>query len=138
MGSEDIRAIVTRWTLDAMGKGRVELADELIASDYIYHERGREDRVAGPHGQRQAIKALHDAFTDFWIKIEDVIVSGDRVTVRDRIGGIHTGTFAGIPPQGKRLDLMRIVIYRVDGGKIRESWAATDVLAMVKQLGGRK
>jgi predicted ester cyclase len=120
-----------------MGEGRAELADELIANDYIYHERGREDRAAGPHGQRQAIKALHDAFSDFKIQIEDIVVCGDRAAVRDRISGLHTGSFAGIPPRGKRLDLMRLVIYRVQGGKIRESWAATDVLAMVKQLGGR-
>ena len=118
-----------------MGQGRAELADELIAQDFIYHERGREDRRAGPAGQRQAIKALHDAFKDFRINIEDIVVTGDRAAVRDRIIGIHTGSFAGIPPRGKRLDLMRIVIYRVEGGKIRESWAATDVLAMVKQLG---
>jgi len=120
-----------------MGQGRVELADELIASDFVYHERGREDRRAGPAGQRQAIKALHDAFADFRITIEEVVVSGDRAAVRDRIIGIQRGSFAGIPPRGKRLDLMRIVIYRVEGGKIRESWAATDVLAMVRQLGGR-
>lgn len=135
MGSEDVRAVVTRWTIEAMGKGRVELADELIAPDFVYHERGRQDRRAGPQGQRQAIKALHDAFSDFRINIEDIVVMDDRAAVRDRIIGIHTGSFAGIPPRGKKLDLMRIVIYRVADGKIHESWAATDILAMVKQLG---
>ena len=137
MGQADIRTIVTRWTIEGMGQGRVELADELIAPDFVFHQHGRDSRVVGPAGQRQAIEALHAAFTDLRITIEDVVVSGDRAAVRDRLMGLHTGSFAGIAPRGKRLDLMRIMIYRVDGGKIRESWAATDVLAMVKQLGGR-
>ena len=137
MDSEDIRDVVRRWTLEGIGQCRLKLAEELIHPDFIYHERGREDRVVGPQGQRQAILALHEAFADFRVSIEDMVVSGDRVAVRDRISGIHTAPFAGIPAQGRRLDLMRLVIYRVAGGMIRESWAATDVLALIKQLVGR-
>jgi len=133
----DIRSIVTRWTLEGMGQGRLELADELIAPDYVYHERGREDRRAGPAGQRQAIATLHEAFSDFKMAIDDIVIYGDRAAVRDRMMGTQVGSFAGIPPRGKRLDLMRIVVYRVEGGQIHESWAATDLLAMVKQLGSR-
>jgi len=133
----DIRTIVTRWTVEGMGQGRVDLADELIAPDFVFHQAGRESRTVGPEGQKAAIEAMHTAFSNLEITIEDVVVSGDRAAVRDRVTGVHTGPFAGIAPRGKRLDLMRIMIYRVEGGKIRESWAATDVLAMVKQLGGR-
>ena len=137
MSSDGIRDVVTRWTLEAIGQCRLELADELIAPDFIYHERGRADRIVGPQDQRQAIMALHEAFTNFKVRIDDVVVAGDRAVVRDKISGLHTAPFAGIPPQGRRLDLMRLVIYRVEGGLIRESWAVTDVLALIKQLVGR-
>ena len=88
----------------------------------MFHQPGRETRAVGPDGQKLAVEALHAAFTNLRITIEDVVVSGDRAAVRDRLTGVHTGSFAGIAPRGKRLDLMRIVIYRVEGGMIRESW----------------
>ena len=133
----DIRALVTRWTVEAIGAGRVALTDSLIAPNFVAHQIGKESRVVGPHAQRMAIEALHAAFAELQVTVENIVVSGNRAAVHDRVRGIHKATFAGIEPRGKRLDLMRMTIYRVDAGKIRESWAAVDMLAMLKQLGGR-
>jgi predicted ester cyclase len=48
--------------------------------------------------------------------------------------GTHHGAFQGIPPTGKPVTLTGISIWRVDGGKIVESWHELDTLGLMQQL----
>jgi predicted ester cyclase len=41
----------------------------------------------------------------------------------------------GIPPTGNRVNFTGISIYRIEGGKIAESWSVSDLLGMMQQLG---
>jgi predicted ester cyclase len=54
---------------------------------------------------------------------KDQVAEGDKVETRYRAQGTHTGeteTFG--PPTGNRIDITGMVIDRVGGGKIAESW----------------
>ena len=125
--------LVRRWVTRGLG-GDASLADELIAPDYINHDAGPDD-APGPHVQREIIVQMHRAFTNLKFEIVDIFAEGDRVVVRDRMIGVNTGRFFGRPATNRTVDVERITIYRVEDGKLRESWTAMNTFAMLQQLG---
>jgi len=41
----------------------------------------------------------------------------------------------GIAPSGKEVELTGISFYRIEGGKITESWTVEDELGLMRQIG---
>lgn len=67
--------------------------------------------------------------------IEDCFGSDDLVAVRGRLTARHTGELMGIEPTDRDVGVDETIIYRIDDGKIAETWAAVDRLGMLEQLG---
>jgi predicted ester cyclase len=74
-------------------------------------------------------------FPQYRLKAEDMVEEGDKVVVRARFLGTHTGEFNGIPATGKEVDLPFMIMYRIEGGKIAEHWLEANHLALLTQLG---
>ncbi|HYL40744.1 MAG TPA: ester cyclase [Candidatus Binatus sp.] len=69
-------------------------------------------------------------------QIEDVIAEDDRVAVRLITSAIHSGTFMGIPPSGRRYTISEIHIFRITDGQVAEHWHEFDRAALFRQLRG--
>jgi predicted ester cyclase len=41
----------------------------------------------------------------------------------------------GIPPTGEEVEFTGISVYRIEGGKIAESWNSEDQLGLMRQIG---
>ena len=67
--------------------------------------------------------------------IEDSIVEGDKIAMRQRFQGTHRGEFVGIEPTGAEIDSTSFVVCRVEDDKIAETWVETDMLGLLEQLG---
>ncbi len=128
----DIEAIYRRLIDEGFNKGNLSVVDELVAPNAREHQRGAED---GPEGAKKTITYLRSAFPDFKITIDEVVVSGDTIWVRQRGGGTNSGRFAGHPPTGRSGVTDVFDIYRIEGGKIVEHWGVPDQLGMMLQLG---
>ncbi len=63
------------------------------------------------------------------------MAEGDRVATRWTGTGTHEGELMGIAPTGNRVEVAGMVISRISGGKIAESWSNYDALGMMQQLG---
>ncbi len=81
-------------------------------------------------------RMLTDAFPDLRIDIEDMIAEADRVVVRLHFHGTHQGQFREIAPTGRPVQFTAIRIYRIEDGKIVETWANQDSLGLLQQLRG--
>jgi steroid delta-isomerase-like uncharacterized protein len=114
-------------------QGHLDRINELFASDFVRHDPGRTLR--GPEENRQFISGLRAAFPDLRVVVEDQIAEGDKVCVRYRFQGTHTGPFLGIPATGKQIAYSGILIYRIAGDKIDEQWTEFDLLGFLQQLG---
>lgn len=91
---------------------------------------GIPDAGPGPHaGYHQ------DSFSDRRNEIVDIIASGDTVWAMFRMVGTHTGDFWGVPGTGRPLDLLELGVFRLEDGRIAESWWLNDELAICIQLG---
>ncbi len=107
-------------------EGNRTLGARLFAPNYVQHKSW-----AHPGGKR-AFRAKQ-AFPDLKRTVEDTIESGDRVVVRWRVQGTHTGTVGKIKPTGNKVDFTGITIYRFAGGRIVESWGQADIPMLAAQ-----
>jgi predicted ester cyclase len=131
----DTRAeLCVRAQTELFGRGRVELADELVTPGCVDHT-APADIPAGPEGIKAVVGWLHRTFDDLRYRVDDVFGAGDRVALRCTVTGVHSGELGGRPPTGRRFETMQIHIYRLEGGRIAEHWGARNDLLMLMQLG---
>ena len=105
--------------------------DRQVAEDFYDHAAGRQ---MGPEGVKQHIMALHAAFPDLKVTIEDIVAEGPLVAVRATWRGTHRGPFGGLAATDRAVQFGGMVFWRVAGGLIRERWATIDQAALMQQL----
>jgi predicted ester cyclase len=136
MSLEENKAIVRRFIYEGVIGGNLDIIDELCSPDLVNHAAVPEARH-GVEGVKRVVRASRAAQPDQqWTK-ELMIAEGDLVVIH----GIREATwqaesFRGIAtPQGKRIAVELVHIFRLKQGKIVEHWAVRDDLGLMKQLG---
>ena len=123
MSVEENKALVRREQAELWNHtGNLDAAAELFSPDRV------EDA-------KQEAANVRRGFPDLESTIEDLIAERNKVVVHWRAQATHRGEYMGIPPSGNRVDFRGISIYRIEGGKIAESWSVSDLLGMMQQLG---
>lgn len=84
---------------------------------------------------RKWMAMLANDFADNQFTIEEVIVSGDRVVVRNWWSATVKGDFFGIKAAGKKLSVPAVQVLRIKNGKVVENISYSDTYAMFQQLG---
>jgi steroid delta-isomerase-like uncharacterized protein len=116
--------------------GDLSVVDECVSEEFFEHDTIGEDDTHGVEGMKQNIQKFRGAFSEFGVAVEDVFAAeDDRVVIRFRVSGTHTGDFTGVAPTDESWEGMGIEIFRFEDGKIAESWANFDALSMFQQLG---
>ncbi|MDO8049873.1 ester cyclase [Janthinobacterium sp. SUN211] len=115
------------------------LARQALADDFTDRSlpAGRPQGLAGP---LQASQVFHAAVPDLQVAIEDMLVAGDRVTLRLHFTGRFTGVFptpqGSLQGQGQAIDFYAFDLYRVNAqGRISDNWHLEDNLTLLRQLG---
>lgn len=132
--SDDLKAI-SRQVTEIFNTGDVDLADEIIAEDYIGHDPSSPVPIEGREAFKAQVAGYKAAFSDLTLTIEDEIAEGDLVVTRWTATGTHDGELFGIPATGTIATSTGISISRVAGGKIVEDWTNWDALGLMQQLG---
>jgi steroid delta-isomerase-like uncharacterized protein len=132
--SEENEAVVRR-AFDEVAMGDMTAVDEIIALEFVRHDLAGGPEAHGPDGVKRLIAGLRTGFPDLQTTIEDIFSDGDRVVVRFTASGTHSGPFMGIAPTGREATWSGVNIYRVSGGRIRETWQLADGLGLLRQLG---
>jgi predicted ester cyclase len=135
MSTKDLKAFERRF-FEEYNKGKVAamaVIDEICATNFVYH--GSMGDLRGLKDYKQSMSVWYDAFPDFHMTIDDMLVEGDKVVVRYTMTGTHKGEFMGIPATNKKVTIWVIQIDRVAGGKRVEGWMRLDTLGMMQQLG---
>jgi steroid delta-isomerase-like uncharacterized protein len=126
--------LVRRYYEQALNPGRFEELDELLSDDFHDHEALR-----GIPPTREGLEIkytmLREGFPDFRFTVEDLVPAGDRIGVRVKVRGTHTGHFMGRPPTGMTFEVDSVGIFRVADQQIAEHWGVFDQFAMLTQLG---
>jgi len=135
MADRTPEVVVRRLIDEGFSEGRLEVADELIADDLVEHQAFGADHAAGAAGVRAVIASLRQAFPDFRLAIQDLVVAGDLVWTRNVATGTHDGPFMGHPPTGRPMRIDVFDVLRVVDGRIVEHWGVPDRLGALLQIG---
>ena len=129
------KAVALRWSQELWGKGDLDVADQIIAAEYVRHDPGDPFPARGPADVKRIVSMLRSMLPDFRITVEAQIAEGDYVVNRYTTTATDTKGYMGLPPTGKAIRTAAIQIFRFKDGKIVESWAARDDLGTLRQLG---
>ena len=135
MAGEDLKAVVRRELEEVYGAGNFDVADEIVAADFVGHDPAMPEPIRGPAGVKEAAGGYRAAFPDLRLTIEAQVSEGDLVATRWRAAGTHQGELFGIAPTGKQATVTGTSITRVSGGMIAEDWTNWDTLGLLQQLG---
>jgi len=134
--SYEPRSIVLRWFEEVWNQGREETIDELFARDGVALGLGMGDTpVHGPAAFKVFWRNMRGALPDVEIKVEDIVIEGDKVVVRVTLEGTHRGDGLGVAPTGRRIRIAGIVLVEFADGKIVRGWNSWDQLGLLHQLG---
>jgi predicted ester cyclase len=132
---QEAKAVIRRWNDEGWSGGNYDLAHEIIAPVMTVHGAGGQAVGMGPDGLIDLIKTWRTAFPDGKMTVDDIIVEGDLVGIRNTWHGTQTESFYGIPPSGKTVHVTSVGLDRVKDGQVVEGWGELDMVGMMQQLG---
>ena len=131
--SAENEALVRRFFEEFYNDRRAEVADEIVASDYVSHGP-KAPPAEGPDGVKARVALYQDSVDGHWT-IDEIFSAGDRVVTRWTGTGTHVGDLMGIPPTGKPIAIEAISVHRIENGQIAEEWTVWDALGLLQQVG---
>jgi len=126
-------AVVRRFMEEFKNRENLDIADELMTSDFVLHLPGKQ-LPPGPSSQKTGGKAIFAAFSEVHVTANDTIVEGDRVVERHTARAVHTGEFEGVPATGKKVSWTENHIYRLKDGRIAEAWSEVSFHDLMAQI----
>jgi steroid delta-isomerase-like uncharacterized protein len=92
--------------------------------------------IAGIDGYIAYFEALHTAFPDMKLTLDDLVAEGDTVVARYTFTGTNTGPLLTLPAvTGKSTTFAGITVFKIADGKIVATWNSFDRYRMLQQLG---
>jgi steroid delta-isomerase-like uncharacterized protein len=122
---------VIRSMYEAANKHDLALIVELTAPDYVDHDIP----LHGVESLRQFETVFFKGFPDVHVTIEDITAEGDKVWVRMKYEGTHTGEYRGIAPTRKKFTMTAFSIFRIVEGKVAERMSIYNMLDFYEKLG---
>jgi len=114
----------------SLNKKNLALLKDLISDDYEGLQGAK-----GAEGFEKPVLPLLKAFPDIQWNIEELIGEDDKVAVRWKWKGVHTGQFNNFPATGKLTTNDGMAIFTLKDGKVTSGQVLTDRLGFLQELG---
>jgi steroid delta-isomerase-like uncharacterized protein len=119
--------------MDALDRRDIDGVLAHTADGAVWH--GFAPEPLDSDGYRAAIGVFLDAFTDSRFPVKALVAEGDRVACLHHLVGTHLGAFQGVPPSGRPVRIGGIATFRLQNGKVVETWLSADILGLLMQIG---
>lgn len=130
------RQVAYRFYDELWNKANYAAAPELLHPDHFDHTLPPLPGLPqGRDGVLQLMQTFRAAFPDLVMSVDMVIGEGDLVGEVLTLRGTQTGSFLGVPPTGKSVEIKSVNICRIEDGLVRERWGASDDVGLLRQLG---
>jgi predicted ester cyclase len=114
------------FVLEQLVKGNFDIVDEIFSTGYIAHAGDKE--YEGHEFIKRFARQLRFAIPDIKIvKIEFFAQTGDTITWQRTFAGTHEANMMGIPPSGKKVKWIEMVVTRFKDKKIAEEWVVSEL-----------
>lgn len=135
LATETSRKLALRYFQEILSAGKLDVIEEIMAPDVIFHIPTIPGGVKGSAAYRNFVIGLRSAFPHGVFTPVRHIAEGEKAGVLWTFRGTSEGAFLGIPPTGKVVTDYGIDILHFSGGKITEIWANEDAMGLLQQLG---
>ncbi|MHB1948333.1 MAG: ester cyclase [Gammaproteobacteria bacterium] len=113
--------------------GQYKYLDAAVAPTFVEHNL-QKDKPLDARDLKGTSNQLRGAIPDLHCSIEELLISGNKVTARLLYTGTSQGQFMGHEATGKPVKFSAIDILQIQNGKIIENWHVEDKLALFEQL----
>jgi steroid delta-isomerase-like uncharacterized protein len=124
-----------RDTLEAFNIGDIETCMTRLAPDFVINLAELPEPLYGRETWRQGVEVMRAGFPDIRAHIEDVVAAHDKVALRMRFHGTHSGEFLGFPATGRTIEYISHEFYRIADSLIAEEWICSDMATLFRQIG---
>ncbi|HZK67935.1 MAG TPA: ester cyclase [Chloroflexota bacterium] len=137
MSPESCEQLVLRFFEEGWNQGRVQVLDEVLASDFVSHDPLLPmGKVEGREQYKLYVDNLRTAFPNFRVEVERQLQMFDQVVCLVVFRGTQLGTIDGGDSQHKQVATTWISILRLGDGQVQEEWIkATEPEAVRTVLG---
>lgn len=115
----------------------VEIIDDTVVPHIVCH--GFPGFPNGEFNDRESYKAFfrvfRQSFSDMEFETLGTTAVEDFVSAHWKIHATHTGEFQGIAPDGARVVFDGVALYRLEDGRIAETWLTIHEPLLLSQLG---
>ena len=133
MTRDDIVRLFDGWQAVWARRDPVALAtmytSDCVVSSPIFGEI--KGRAALEHSNRR----LFEAFPDWDLRREDLIIDGDRVVEVIKVSLTHTGEFMGLPGTGRKAQIHGARVMRIEHSLIEHELRLYDFTLLLMQVG---
>lgn len=123
--------LVRRFYAEAINERDLDAVERLLTEDFTH-----DDELRGRSGQRAAVAAFLDGFSDLHNEILLILAEDDLVAAHQRWSGTHDGEFLGFAPSGRSVEFTSSTVLRIADGLIAAAWDEVDVFGLMRQLKG--
>ena len=124
-----------RRFIEAYNNRNLEIFEELVASDFVDHTHQQQGREKF----KKLFTMAFEGFPDWYEEIEDIVAEGEKVWVRVKATGTHSGdwTLFGVPlpATGNKITMRMVFFFRIVEGKLVETGELDDQLDFFNKLG---
>src|SRR5215208_4804897 len=118
VSAEENKALVRRFFEEVYNRGKLDVADEVLAPDFAWKLPGKDAPI---EDYKQWIASQLAASSDLHFSIEEQVAEGEKVVTRLIGSGTHDQKgFGEFAPSGVRITIEAIIIHRMVEGKIVE------------------
>ena len=130
---QETAALARGFLTDVVTDGDTDAAPLYLAGDATAHNLVHGDRRNQGSLTTPGWRVL--AAADVGVAIEDVVATDDRAAVRGTVTGTHREPASELASTGGSFAIASAWFFRIDDGRITETWSLPDGLGFVQQLG---
>jgi predicted ester cyclase len=136
LGKENI-ARFQRLVDEGLNQGKLQVMDEVLSPTVVDHQFYGPGYPPSRGGVKGLTAALRTAFPDMHATATTLVASNDGTQTFAQIEttGTNTGPYLGIPPTGRKIDLLIIESALWKDGKMIEHWGVADNITLLTQMG---
>jgi C-1 hydroxylase len=131
---EENKTILRRF-IEAYNSRNLKIFEELVAPDFV----DRTHQQQGRDKFKKLFTLAFEGFPDWQEEIEDMIGEGEKVWVRVKATGTHTGDWilfgVPLPATGKKITMRMVFFFRIINGKLAETEEIDDQIDFFNKLG---
>lgn len=134
MDSSDSAEAVRR-VLQAINDRDLGTLSQWVTPGFVRHDTGGiffDGR--GPEGWAELIGVLLRALPDLHLDVWEVLATKDRAVAYLSASGTHQGELFGLRPTGAHVRYHSVDLYRLEEGRVAESWPMPDLAGIRREL----